>query len=427
MAGKKGEIPLHIKKKQKVFSHPSSEHPIILIFEKIEDRRKPSISFRYSLTSVLFMVLAATICGATDWAQIVVMCEGMKEWLSQYVDMSSGVPCDRTFKDIFNMINRESLEQALQEIAALMRQKTDQEIISFDGQTKRGTADKHLKLSGIHLLNAWSADNKICLGHLKVEDKSNEIPSMPKLMSTLDLKGTIITADAMNTQKTTVLQAIRQKADYVMPVKDNQPNLLEDIVLAFKGLDEEQIKGKQRWKAELEKAREHRDTKRLEKLLNQGAPTYGAVYWQEDPEKLNGRITTRSCTVVPIGNLPTKDDWAGLKSIARIIRERVEGNKVSREIIYYITSLLPNAQLVSDVVRNHWDIENGLHWRLDVLMRQDQSRYRDRIGASNLGVIYKIALNALIKEDTLKKGVATKRAAAALNPNYRTLVLKKLF
>ena len=121
--------------------------------------------------------------------------------MSQYVDMSEGIPCERTFKNIFNILKPEILEKLLQEVSAMIREKTPQEVINFDGQAKRGTIDKQKGLGGIHLLNAWSSDNKICLGQLKVDDKSNEIPAMPKLMEMLDLKGTIITADAMNTQK----------------------------------------------------------------------------------------------------------------------------------------------------------------------------------------------------------------------------------
>ena len=132
----------------------------------------------------------------------------MIDWLAKYVDMSSGVPCERTFTNIFNVIKPETLENALQKLSELIRERIPQEVISFDGQTGRGTAEKSKGLSGIHLMNAWSEDNRICLGQIKVDDKSNEIVAMPQLMDMLDLKGTIITADAMNTQKATAKKAI---------------------------------------------------------------------------------------------------------------------------------------------------------------------------------------------------------------------------
>ena len=235
MAAKKGTIPEHVKQKQKKFCDPQADHPIIKIFNEIEDPRKPSLTFCYSLTSILFMTLMAVISGATDWAKVVVMSEGMIDWLALYVDMSSGVPCERTFTNIFNIVKPEALEQALQKLSELIREKIPQEVISFDGQTERGTAEKRKGLSGIHLMNAWSSDNRICLGQIKVDDKSNEIIAMPQLMDMLELKGTIMTADAMNTQKATAKKAIDNKADYVLPVKGNQPTLLRDIELTFEG------------------------------------------------------------------------------------------------------------------------------------------------------------------------------------------------
>ncbi len=267
----------------------------------------------------------------------------------------------------------------------------------------------------------------VCLGQLKVDDKSNEIPAMPKLMEVLDLKGTIITADGMNTQKNTVKKAIELEADYVLPVKENQPTLLKEIRSSFENLDKEMAEKKVRWERDIEKARIDCDKKRLEKLLNEGVSCCGSSYWKSETEKVHGRSETRTCMVIPVGNIASKDAWEGLKSIARISRDRIKGDHASHEIIYYITSLKPNAALIADTAREHWGVENGLHWRLDVVFRQDKSHYRDRVGASNLAAIYKMALNALLQEDSLKKGVATKQCAAACNPVYRTQILKKLF
>jgi len=425
MAGLKGTIPSHIK--QKTFIHPQESHPMISIFMGVEDSRKPSLSFCHSLTSVLFMTLIAVLCGASDWEQVIVSCEGMRDWLAKYVDMTAGVPCERTFKNIFNALKPEALERALREFSMLLREKVPQEVISFDGQTSCGTADKKKDLRGIHLLNAWSADNKICLGQLKIDDKSNEIPAMSQLLDLLDLKGAIITADAMNTQKTTVTKIIEKEADYVLPVKGNQETLFKDIDLMFKGWDEEQRKKQIKRECAIKKAKEHRDHERLKKLLSEKKSTCKDSIWIGDVEKSHGRIEIRSCVALPIGELPSKEGWAGVKSIARISRERTINNVTNQEVVYYIASLDPNAELIAEVIRDHWGVENSLHWRLDVHFRQDASRYRDRQGASNLGILRKMALNGLLKEKTLKKGVATKQQAAACNPAYREKVLKNLF
>jgi predicted transposase YbfD/YdcC len=424
MAAKKGLIPSHVQKKQ--FTHPCKDHPIIQALEGIEDVRKPSQFFRYSLTSVLFMALVTQICGAKDWPQTVVMCEGMSDWLKKYIDMSGGVPCERTFKNLFNLINPESMEKLLIQTADLVRERVSREVVSFDGQTERGTRDNANDIKGIHLLNAWSVDNEICLGQIKVDDKSNEITAMPLLMEVLDLKGTIITADALNTQKAIIEKAEEMGADYVFPVKGNQETLLQEITSAFEQLDKEQKKAEEQWEWATSKAKEHRDKDLLRKLEIRGPDTCGATFW-ESIEKGHGRIEMRNCTTLLANDLPVQSEWNGLKTIVRISRKRKEGTKIHEETIYYISSMGQEAELIANVVRSHWRIENSLHWRLDVIFGQDKSRYRDRNGARNLAICRKMALNLLQKETTLKRGMATKQAAAIANPAYREKVLKNLF
>jgi predicted transposase YbfD/YdcC len=424
MAGKRGQPPAHVTKKQ--FLHPGIEFPFIQVLEGIEDPRKPSIFFRYSLTSVLFMTAVALMCGATDWPKVVIMSEGMAQWLAQYVDMTSGVPCERTFKDLFNLLQPEAMEQALREVSSQIRSEIPQETINFDGQTERGTADKHHSIGGLHFVHAWSSNNALCLGQLKVEDKSNEITAVPKLMESLDLKGTIITTDALNTQKATAQKAVESGADYVLPVKGNQPALLEEIISAFKSLEEEQARARKQWERSVAKARENRDEARLEQLLLKGAANCGACHWKEEAEKAHGRIETRSCIAMSAKDLPSKNGWESLGSIARVDRERIEGEKIEKSQAYYITSLEPNSAVIGKAARQHWGVET-LHWRLDVIFKQDQSRYRNRVGARNLAVVRKLALNALLKEKSLKGGIATKQYAAACNPAYRTKVIKNLF
>lgn len=426
MAARKGEIPEHVRKRQRQANMPRGDHPVITLLSEVEDPRQPSLTFKYPLTSILFMVLIAVICGATDWPKIVVMAQGMSDWLAQYVDMSAGVPCERTFMNVFNVIKPEALEEALQKLSDLIRERTPQELVSFDGQTSRGSADKHKGIGGLHLMSAWSADNRICLGQLKVDDKSNEIIAMPQLMDALDLKETIVTADAMNTQKATVKKAIEKQADYVLPVKGNQPTLLKDIQMAFEQLDKDLASGQARWERAVKKAKENRDEERLKKLLKDGPPTYKSSYWESEAEKGHGRIEKRFCIAIPVGELPSKEGWEGIQSIARIFRERTKDGVTSREVAYYIASVKPIAAIIGEVARGHWGVE-GEHRFLDVVFRQDNSRYRNRTGARNLAVIRKVALNGLLREESLKKGMATKQCAAACNPSYREKVLKKLF
>lgn len=344
--------------------------------------------------------------------------------------MTAGVPCERTFKDVMNALEPSALEDMLRELASIMRKKTSSEVISFDGQTSRGTADKYNGLNAIHLLNAWSSDNGICIGQLKVDDKSNEITAIPELMEILDLKGTVITADALNTQKQVPKKAIEKGGDYLLPVKGNQLALQEAVVAAFEVVDTERAVAMAHWERAIVKAKEHRDEVRLKNLLEKGASNCGAFFYEHELEKSHGRIEIRKCMTIPAETLPTAvaNGWCGIASLVRIDRKRVLGDKVTDETVYYISSLDPKkAGLIADVARNHWRVESSLHWRLDVVFRQDQSRYRNRTGARNLAAMRKIALNALSRETSMKGGMATRQFAAAVNPVYRERVFKNLF
>lgn len=428
MAGKKGIIPSHVK--NKYFDHPGIEYPVIQLLEKVEDPRQPSVSFRYSLTSILFMTLIGLMCGATDWPKIIVIAQGLTPWLANYIDMTSGVPCERTFKNVMNALHPSALEDVLRELASIARKNRSLEVINFDGQTSRGTSDKYNGLKGMHLLNAWSSDNGICIGQLKVDDKSNEITAIPELMEILDLKGTVITADALNTQKAVPEKAIEKGGDYLLPVKGNQPLLQEAVIGAFEVVDKERATAVTHWERAVIKAKEQRDEARLKILQTKGASNCGAFFYEYEAEKSHGRIEIRKCMTISAEKLPTavRNEWYGINSLVRIDRKRIVGDKETNERVYYISSLDPKkAELIADVARKHWGVESSLHWRLDVVFRQDQSRYRNRTGARNLAAMRKIVLNALSRETSIKGGIATRQFAAVVNPVYREKVFKNLF
>jgi predicted transposase YbfD/YdcC len=366
---------------------------ILQVFDGLEDPRKKSINFRHPLTTILFITVVCSLCGSNDWETIVIQANAMKEWLSRFVDMSNGVPCVRTFIRVFNVLQPESLNKVLLTIANALGNKVESEVISFDGKTMRGTASLENGLKAVHMLNAWSHDRGICLGHMKVDDKSNEIPAVPQLMELLDLKGTIITADAMNTQKKTVSKAIELGADYTLPVKENQASLLEEVELLFKEAERKKFQGID-------------------------ADDF------ETTEKGHGRVEVRKYISMDASELPSAGEWVGLKSAGKVIRERTLKGKTSTEIQYYISSCEINAKLLEKATRGHWGIENSLHLVLDVTFREDNIRYRDRIGSQNLATIRKLAHGALAKENTLKCGKAGKRIAAATDPEYREKLIK---
>ena len=386
-----------MKEDSNPYQNPTSKPSIIQVLSNLTDpRSEKSLNYRHPLTTIMFITIVCSLCGSNDWETIVVQANAMRDWLGCFVDVSRGIPCARTFIRVFNSLNPNELNGILARIARDLGLKGEEEVISFDGKTMRGTSSSDKGLNAIHMLNAWSHDQGICLGHMKVDDKSNEIPAVPKLMELLDLKGTIITADAMNTQKDTVSKAIELGADYVLPIKENQPGLLKDVNLLFKDAEKQEFRG------------------------------FDADHF-ETIEKGHGRVEIRKYIAIDASDLTCVPDWKGFQTAGKITRERSYRGKTSTETQYYISSCEIVAQLLERVVRGHWGIENSLHLVLDITFREDHLRYRDRIGAQNLATIRKITLAALVKENTLKCGKSGKRIAAATDPKYREKLLKLIF
>jgi predicted transposase YbfD/YdcC len=323
------------------------------------------------------------------------LANSMNDWIGQFVDISTGIPSAHTMERVFSLIAPDAMETTFVEVMSILKKKKET-TICFDGKTMRGTVDTGAGKQAMHILNAWSTENGICIGQKKVDDKSNEITAIPELMEMLDLKGTIITADALNTQKEVAQRAQGKGADYILPVKGNHKGLLEDIELLFKEAQEKEFKGID-------------------------ADQYETV------EKSHGRVEIRKYFSMDADDLPDKIKWSGIKSIGMISRERLIKEKRSKETIYYISSCEVDAKLLARSTRDHWQIENNLHWSLDVVFREDKIRYRHQIGARNLSTIRKIVLGALNKDKSRKCGRAGKRIIAAGDPDFRNDVLKNLF
>ena len=391
---KKRKPPAHIKKI--TGNPPQSDLKLLKIFGGIKDPRGSSCNFLHPLVTILFITTVGSLCGANDWETIVVQAQGMRNWLSKFIDLSQGIPSVRTFKRVFETLNPLEIEGMLLSVMKLINEKLGSNTISFDGKCLRGTASSEKNLKAIHTLNAYSHENGICIGHKKVDDKSNEITAMPMLMDLLDLKDSIITADALNTQKDIAQKAIDLGADYILPVKGNHPTLLEEIELLFTDAQKHDFKGFD-------------------------------AYNFETLEKSRGRVESREYYSIDAEGIPSGDQWAGLTSLGMVIRERTNKGKRSKEIEYYICSTEINAPLLEKVVRGHWGIENTLHWVLDVTFREDKVRYRERTGAQNLAAIRKIIHGVLSKDTKLKCGKQGKRLVAATDPQYREELLKKLF
>lgn len=390
---KKGQIPAHIQ--AKTFQHPQPNLQFVQVLKEIPDPRKPSCNFQYSLVSVVFIVIVGSLCGADDWIGIAELAESMKCWIGQFVDISSGIPSAHTLERIFSFISPEAMEKMLIEFMGILKDKREG-VINFDGKTLRGTTDKNKGKRAIHLLNAWSVENGICIGQRKVGVKTNEINAIPRLMEMLDLKDTIITTDALNTQKSVAKKAIELGANYVLPVKKNHKSLFEEIEMIFQDAEKRKFKGV--------------DADQYETL-----------------EKSHGRVEKREYFSMCADDLLGKENWLGLQTVGMVRRERITENKTTKETVFYISSCEINAKLLGKCTRDHWQVENKLHWSLDIVLREDKNRYRDKVGARNLSIIRKIVLGALSKDKSRKCGRANKRIIAACDPIFREEVLKNVF
>ncbi len=365
---------------------------IFQLVEKIPDPRSDKFK-KHSLVSIIFIALVSTLCGAKNWVAISDIGEHLKEWIQKYVELPFGIPSHDTFNRTFAIIKNESFNQFLIDWADHLRERSEQEVVAMDGKTLRGSAQKQAGLTGLHILNAWSVENGICLGHLEVDKKTNEITVIPELIKMLDLKGCIVTADALNTQKSTAEAVINAEADYVLPVKGNHKDLLEDIKLLFAEAEAKKYKG------------------------------FDAEQF-ETKEKGHGRVEHRLYSVLDAEDLPVSLEWAGMKSVGKVIRRRTFEGKSTFETCYFIMSIEIKAQLFAHAVRGHWGVENNLHWSLDVIFREDHSKYRDRVGGQNLSAVRKISLGFLQKDLSSKKSIERKCFQALISSQYRENILK---
>jgi predicted transposase YbfD/YdcC len=275
-----------------------------------------------------------------------------------------------------------------------VHEKTDGQIVPIDGKMLRRSHDKTLGKKAIHMVSAWAVENQLVLGQVKVDDKSNEITAIPQLLDLLEIAGCIVTIDAMGCQKEISKKIIGKDADYALALKENQGGLYEDVQELFSYAEETE---------------------------------FADCDYHKTVEKGHGRIEIRECWTISSTEymlyLRNLSDWANLRTIVMVKRERRLGIKVEIEVKYYISSLLSSAQHILSVIRGHWGIENQLHWVLDIAFREDECRLRKGNGAQNFAVLRHIALNLLKQESTCKRGIKTKRLKAGWNLDYLSKVL----
>ncbi len=368
---------------------------IIEAFEEIHDPRREHKKL-YSLIEIIFLTITAVVSGADCFTEIAEFGENNLEWLKKYLPYKNGIPSHDCLGYFFSRINPNEFKSCFIEWVKTIAKVSDGEIIAIDGKTLRRSYDSSKNKAAIHMISAWANCANMVIGQIKTEEKSNEITAIPKLIKILELKGCIVTIDAMGTQKEIAKTIIDAKADYVLALKGNQQSLYEDVKEFF---DDALINGFQDYDYE-----QYRDT-----------------------NKDHGRYEVREYIFVRnVSWLYNASKWTGLKSVGMVKSTVTENNTKTVMTRYYISSLNGTCKGFAHAVRSHWGIENSLHWCLDIAFREDESRIRSENAPDNFAVIRHICLNLLKQEKTHKAGLKGKRLKAAWNTNYREKVLFNL-
>lgn len=358
---------------------------LLRIFGQAEDPRVDRTK-RHSLVDILVVTLCAVICGADSWAEVEVFGNAKLEWLRTFLALPNGIPSHDTFGRVFSRLKPDQLERCFVDFMNGLVQATGGGLVALDGKTLRRSFDKAGRKAAIHMVSAWCDTNRMVLGQLATEEKSNGITAIPKLLKLLDLTDRVVTIDAMGCQKKIAEQIVEQDGHYILQVKENQPGLLEVV------------------------------SGTMDELIDHGIPGV-EVAFHEDVDAGHGRVETRRLWASEWTSwFAGRDDWAGLKSFVCVERERIIGDESSQQRSYYISDLgagTPDRML--NHIRGHWGIENKLHWCLDVGFHEDDLRQRNGYSAENASRMRRLGLNLLRTEKTCKVGVKGKRLKAALD------------
>jgi predicted transposase YbfD/YdcC len=342
---------------------------------------------RHELLEILLIALLATLCGAETCVDMARFGRAKEDLLRQLLRLPGGIPSHDTFSRLFRILDPEALEACFAGFVASLAGRAAG-VVAIDGKTSRRSFDRQAGQGPLHLVSAWACEQRLVLGQRKVDGASNEIEAVPELLKLLDIEGCTITADAMHCQKGTAAAILARGADYVLAVKANQPSLHEDVRL----------------------------------LLDDPSTSSDGRTSTTDGD--HGRIETREAVVVhDVGYLVEAHAWPGLQAVGKVTATREIDGKISRSTRYYILSKKLSAERFLEIARGHWGIENRLHWVLDVVMGEDQSRSRKDHAPENLTRLRRFALN-LVRADKSKGSARGKIKQAAWNDKFLLEILK---
>jgi len=365
------------------------------IFSTLQDPRIDRTK-KHLFLDVIGLALLATLAGAQCFTEIEDFCKLHVRWLKNYFQLPNGIPSHDTFLRLFSALHPFEFQKCFFKWVKSILPLLPEDVIAIDGKSIRASRRDKGYLKALHIVSAFSCANGISLGQMLVDKKTNEITVIPELLKTLCIEGAIVTLDAMGCQKEIAAQINEQKGDYLLRVKENQGGLLEAMEYTFQAVKK--------------------------------AGNEATVYYTANDEINNdhGRIETRRCIVLPLMYLMgMKLKWKGLQSLVLIISERESLGERTVEYRYYISSLNPKTpQKILQSVRAHWQIENNVHWLLDVAYREDQCRIRDENTALNISWLKKTALGLLKRATNIKGSIRRKQLAIWAKPDYLFDILK---